>query len=390
MLRPLKFLAWPVMLGVMLAAGMGCPRTPSYLVTLIVTPKVLDFGSDKDSLQFTVAKNYTSQPLPQFTLNTGDDDWINCNPTFGNSSGPDDKQLITVTINRSQMDVGSNSGQITISAPGVATQTVEVNADAFLVADFSALPVLANVNENIQFVDESTVAPGEGPIVSWTWTFGDGKTSSLKSPKHRYKEPGIYSVSLHVQTATHSDTQVKQNFIVIEDIGGVEADFEASLLNPPAFAPVEFTDLSTGDVDQWFWAFGDGATSTEQNPTHSYTTADDFTVSLTITSNSGASDTETKNNYISVQPVGPTANFIANPRLTAVGEIVEFTDLSDPGTSPISSWLWLFGDGGQSTAQSPVHIYTAAGVYSVYLTVTTIVGTDSEFRTNYITVEPAP
>ncbi|MDZ4858786.1 MAG: PKD domain-containing protein [Candidatus Hydrogenedentes bacterium] len=392
MLRPLKFLTWPTMLGFALILGMGCPPAPSYLPAYIISPKTLDFGSETDTLQFTVAKNYTSQALPEFTLSTGGDEWIEVNPGSGNSSGPGDKEVITVTINRSRMAAGSNAGAVTVSAPGVANQEVIVTADASLVAEFSASPVLASVNENVQFTDESTIAPGSGPIVSWIWTFGDGKQSTQQNPTHKYKDPGTYSVTLTVQTSTQSDTQVKQNFIVVEDAGDIDADFIASTTNPPANTPVEFTDLSdpgTGDIDQWFWNFGDGGTSTDQNPSHTYTTVNEFTVVLTITMEDGVSDTETKNDYIDVQPVGPTANFIADDRQPIVGQLVQFNDLSDPGTSPILNWIWTFGDGGSSTAQSPIHIYNAAGAYTIYLSVTTAVGTDSETRTNYIVVSPS-
>jgi PKD repeat protein len=62
---------------------------------------------------------------------------------------------------------------------------------------------------------------------------------------------------------------------------------------------------------------------------------------------------------------------------------VTFTDLSSGNPT---TWAWLFGDGGTSTLQNPVHVYTAAGIYSVTLTVTSIDGSDSITKTNYVTV----
>ena len=76
------------------------------------------------------------------------------------------------------------------------------------------------------------------------------------------------------------------------------------------------------------------------------------------------------------------------------GQSVQFVDLSVPGSSPITAWLWNFGDGGTSTLSNPSHVYTASGIYTttslytVSLTVTTAVGMDSEIKSNFISVQP--
>ncbi len=394
MLRPLRFLAWPVILGIVLVSGMGCPTiTPAnHLPAFLFTPKSLDFGTDIESLKFEVAKNYTQQPLPEFTVGTGGTPWLDVTPKTGNSTGPSDAPEFTVTVDRTKMAAGANTANLIVSAPGVASQELPVTATALLVADFSASPLLTTVNKKVKFTDESTVAPGEGMVVTWLWTFGDGKQSAEQFPTHKYQNAGTYSVSLTVGTQSSMDTAVKQNYITIENTGGPVADFVASPTNPPANTPVTFTDLSTAGgkaISSWFWTFGDTATSIQKNPTHTYTTVAKFTVSLTVTNDSGDSDTETKTNYIDVRPVGPTANFVGSPRNPAtVGQAVQFTDLSDPGTSPILTWQWLFGDGGSSPLQNPAHVYNAAGAYTVYLGVTTLVGSDAKTRTNYITVTP--
>lgn len=393
MLRPLRFLAWPLVLGMVLVAGMGCPQKPNYLPAFLFTPTSLDFGKNIDTLKVKIAKNYTQQPLPQFTVSNGGTAWLGVTPNSGNSTGPNDPQEFTVTVDRTKMAAGPNSANIFVTAPGVADQKIPVTATALLVADFSGAPLLATVNQNVQFTDESSVAPGENPIISWKWTFGDGKQSTLKNPKHKYKNPGTYTVILTVASLDNVDTAVKQNYVSVEPAEGPDADFVAVPTNPPANTPVQFTDLSfAGDkakaIESWFWTFGDTATSTQQNPTHTYTSVGNFTVSLTVTNGNGDSDTETKTDYISVQPVGPTANFVGAPRNATIGQTVNFTDLSDPGTSPILSWLWTFGDGGSSNLQNPSHIYNAAGSYSVYLSVQTLVGADAETKTNYISVTP--
>ncbi len=146
---------------------------------------------------------------------------------------------------------------------------------------------------------------------------------------------------------------------------------------------VNFTDQSTGSPTSWSWTFGDGGTSSAQNPSHTYTAAGTYTVSLTAT-NAVGSDIETKVGYITVtNPPPPTAAFTGSPTSGTYPLNVSFTDQS---TGAPTSWDWTFGDGGTSTAQHPSHTYTAAGIYTVSLTVTNAYGFDDEIKVNYITV----
>ena len=146
---------------------------------------------------------------------------------------------------------------------------------------------------------------------------------------------------------------------------------------------VSFTDQSTENPTSWSWTFGDGGTSTAQNPGHTYTSAGVYTVTLTAT-NAYGSDGETKTNYITVTaPAAPVAAFVGTPTSGSYPLEVAFTDQSSGNPT---SWSWTFGDGGTSTAQNPSHEYTAAGVYTVSLTATSAYGSDGETKTDYITV----
>jgi PKD repeat protein len=145
---------------------------------------------------------------------------------------------------------------------------------------------------------------------------------------------------------------------------------------------VNFTDTSTNSPTSWSWTFGDGGTSTSQNPSHQYASANSYTVSLQAT-NAGGSDTETKTNYITVTVAPPVANFSGSPTSGNAPLTVNFTDSS---TNTPTSWSWNFGDGGTSTAQNPSHQYTSANSYTVSLQATNAGGSDTETKTNYITV----
>jgi len=176
------------------------------------------------------------------------------------------------------------------------------------------------------------------------------------------------------------------------------ADFSGNPLSGYAPLTVIFTDLSkpgTGStITNYYWEFGDGTTSTAKNPSHTYQAPGTYPVKLTVTSNFGNSQTETKTNYITVniQPSTPTVDFTASPTSGNAPLTVTFTDLSKPGDgASITSRLWNLGDGTTSTLQNPTHTYQAAGSYTVTLTVTNNFGNSkTETKTNYITVNVQP
>jgi PKD repeat protein len=162
----------------------------------------------------------------------------------------------------------------------------------------------------------------------------------------------------------------------------VSADFTATPLDGTAPLEVQFTDASTGGPTSWSWDFGDGGTSTLQNPSHIYTAAGTYTVSLTATNTAG-NNVETKTGYITVTVPPLAADFSASPRSGTTPLTIQFTDES---TGNPTSWLWDFGDSGTSTLQNPSHTYASAGIYTVTLTATNAGGSDPETKTDYITV----
>lgn len=166
------------------------------------------------------------------------------------------------------------------------------------------------------------------------------------------------------------------------------AAFTGTPLSGAPGVTVDFTDDSTGNITSWAWDFGDGGTSTDQNPSHTYAADGSYTVALTVTGLYGT-DTGTKADYVVVSANPPVANFSGTPLTGTPGVVVNFTDESTTPAGSITSWAWNFGDGETSTEQSPSHTYAAVGTYTVELTVTGTEGTDSETKTDYITVTAA-
>ncbi len=148
---------------------------------------------------------------------------------------------------------------------------------------------------------------------------------------------------------------------------GYYVNFEAVPLVQRNNVDVQFSDLTYGPkIVTWLWHFGDGKTSTEKNPKHSYSDAGTYTVILEVWSEDVEYAIEVKVNYITIY-VTVEADFMAAPLKFCAPSGVSFRDRSK-GT-PVS-WLWNFGDGETSTEQHPIHYYREIGKYSVSLYVT--------------------
>lgn len=175
-----------------------------------------------------------------------------------------------------------------------------------------------------------------------------------------------------------------QVFAAVKTIQSPIAAFRVDKETVAKEKEVQFTDLSAGVPVSWKWNFGDGETSTLQNPVHKYSATGTYTVKLLV-ENLAGKDSVAKEGIVTVKEL-PVADFSANQTTAKTNEFVRFNDLSING---ILSWKWEFGDGKTSTDQHPVHNYPVSGMYSVKLIVQNDVGSDSVTKSNYITVENA-
>jgi gliding motility-associated-like protein len=219
---------------------------------------------------------------------------------------------------------------------------------------------------------------------SWSWSFGDGGTSTQQNPSHTYTANGQYTVSLVVTNASGcKDSISKAQYVkIIRPIVAINgAPVEGCV--PFTFSPTPNVNAVDG-VASYLWDFGDGFTSTLQNPTHIYPTQGTFTIKLFITTNDGCTDSAVVVNGVRVGTL-PTADFTAVPLSQCVGQPIQFTDLSVPA----DRWLWDFGNGiGSSTAQNPVYAYPDTGVYTIRLTVWNNGCSTTVTKTNLITALP--
>ncbi len=376
------------------------------------------------------------------------------NPIYGYATSGTYSVTLTVTDDDGATD--STTQNVTIDSTNVAP----ISSFTYTIADLQ-----------VTFSDGSS--DSDGSIVSWSWDFDDGNTSTEQNPVNNYATGGSYNVSLTVtdnQGASHLSSQtvtvVAPNIAPVADFSFVATDLS-----------VDFTDTSSdsdGTIASWSWDFGDGNSSTIQNPNNSYASTGSYTVTLTVTDDQGATASSSQN--VSVTEGGgttsggftetnvspafgemlsysidvpanadslvvdtsggdgdvdlainfgspPTGNnnvclengpgnlhncTVNNPQqgtwfiivrggqastgvqldaywfASGTGNIApdadfgfttndleaSFTDNSTDSDGSIVSWNWDFGDGSNSTEQNPVYIYSAAGSYTVILTVT--------------------
>jgi len=243
-----------------------------------------------------------------------------------------------------------------------------------IVASFTYSPSVPGPGQTIQFTDTSTGNP-----VSWQWDFGDGAKSTDKNPRHAFERASSYTVTLITSDGSVSRTAKKS--ITVASASVLSTSFEYAPASPLEGQPIQFTDTSSGSPSSWLWDFGDGTTSTVQNPSHAYTAAGSKTVILTAAK---GSQSTAATRVLTVAPARIAA-FTYNPASPAAGQEVQFTDLS---TDAPTAWRWDFGDGSTSSSRNPSHVFTAAGSFSVVLTITSASGSLTATQTVPVTAGP--
>lgn len=226
-------------------------------------------------------------------------------------------------------------------------------------------PTTACLNSPVSFTNNS--APSS--LTSF-WDFGNGAQSTKTNDGTTYTTPGTYHVRL-INTYGFCTDSAFQDVVVLAK---PTVDFTANnLTSCKAPFTTTFQDLSPGAVS-WNWDFGDGVTSTLQNPTHTYNVEGSYNVTLSITDSKGCSNTITKNTFIQV--IKPAVSITNIPAGICVGNTYNFTS-SASSIDGIASYAWDFGDGATASGAgltSPSHAYSTVGTYTVTLTITTTGG----------------
>lgn len=209
---------------------------------------------------------------------------------------------------------GSSSDEITV--------TIIENSENVPVANFAANITNGTTPLTVTFSDQSTNTP-----TSWQWEFGDGSASTLQNPSYSYNNVGTYTVMLTATNEFGTDTETKTDYIVVTEAGSAPvADFTGNPTSGTAPLTVNFTDQSNNTPTSWQWEFGDGITSTIQNPVHTYNTDGSYSVSLTV-SNDYGTDIKTISSYIYVGSGGGGCEGQTN--LTYSGQTYEIVEIGN-------------------------------------------------------------
>jgi PKD repeat protein len=240
---------------------------------------------------------------------------------------------------------------------------------------FTANPTGGTVPLTVSFASAG-VDNGGHAVTNWNWSFGDGPTSTAQNPSHTYASRGTFSPVV-IATNDLGDAVTGSGPVSIVVLWG---DSTVGFTASPAYGTVPDTvSFASAGVDNggraltnWNWSFGDGSTSSVQNPSHTYTTAGNFAPSLLATNNAG----------VLVVGVGPSVSvfwpsvaWTINPTLGVAPLMVSFTSAGvDSSGNAVTNWNWSFGDGSTSTAQNPTHTYTTTGLFDPALTATNNVG----------------
>lgn len=244
-------------------------------------------------------------------------------------------------------------------------------------AAFSAI-LQDSTSLTIQFKDFSKVL--NGTILGWKWEFGDGTYGDSQNPTHTYARPGVYTVTQYIATSTGCTTSSTR----VVYVGGDDVVSSSSCQAIFTFAQltgnqntITFRNLSIGNFASLLWEFGDGYTSTEKNPTHTYAYNGVFFVKLTIR---GADCESATSMVVFIDPnaiYDNDCNALFLPALFVDSLQVAFKNLSSPDAI---EFKWDFGDGTTSTEFAPFHTYQEQGIYEVTLTITTSTGCTNTFR----------
>ncbi|MFI5150731.1 MAG: PKD domain-containing protein [Bacteroidia bacterium] len=263
-------------------------------------------------------------------------------PAVSAGPNPTHEYMLRGTYNVSLTVTDTNGCTATLNKVNYITATKPY--PAFTVDTFSC-------KGNILLFDASATTV-TGPA-TYSWNFGDGTnaTTATNTTTHAYPSDNVYTVTLKVSDVNGCDSSVTKRVLILEPV----ASFRDSTLNYGCGTKqIKFINQSTGFVTSWAWNFGNGATSTLQNPVYTYTTPGIYKVKLVVRNIGGCLDSITRDSIVVVP--GPIGSFTFHPKTGCVPLTVYFTAVS----GNTAFWTWDFGDGNviaNTTLSTLQHTY---------------------------------
>ena len=346
--------------------------TLNAIISPNTTSRVWDFGDGTNSAQqnpmhtYAVSGNYTVS----LTVT---------NAAGSNKTTKSDYIKVTADIQKPVADFSSNVTE------GNAPLSVQFKDNSVLNELQSSMPPTQQViteadngtSINLKNGENFTLKLRENPTTGYSWELNLSEGLSIISDDFT-QDPAPEGMS--GVGGTHSWI-IKALSEGTQQVNGIyKRPWENTTGNEDSFT---LNAIISSNTTSRVWDFGDGTNSTQQNPMHTYSSAGNYTVSLTAT-NAAGNNTATRSDYIKVTAdiQKPVASFTANVTSGKVPLVVKFTDTS---TGSPTSWKWNFGDGTSSTAKNPTHRYIRGGKYTVSLKARNAAGSNTVVtRSGYI------
>jgi len=235
----------------------------------------------------------------------------------------------------------------------------------------SAAPTSGRAPLTVSFTADGS--DPDGDQLDYVWDFGDGSVSQERNPDHTYSAPGTYTARV---TATDPWGETAGDEIAITVAEPNRAPSVTASADPTSGrVPLTVSFAASGsdpdgDALEYLWEYGDGETSTAQNPSHTYRTTGTYTAKVTVSDDWGGTATDEVVIRVEEPNRPPTVTVSAQPTSGTAPLTVSFTaNGSDPNGDELT-YAWSFGDGTTSSERNPTHTYATRGTYTAEIVVT--------------------
>lgn len=236
--------------------------------------------------------------------------------------------------------------------------------------NFSATPQFSCNGSQLVSFTNTTISEHS---LSYSWEFGDGGVSSAESPDHFYLNSGVFDVQLVASSMFCVDTLRKEGFTTVD--GVLSVDFTSDITEGcESLTEVNFFNQSSIYATDWFWDFGDGTTSVEENPVHIYTNPGEYDVSLKVSYFGECPEMELKSSFIKVHPKPTMQVTVDTTKACHLPFLVQFSD----NTTDATNWIWSIDGQEFSSNQNASFEFSDYGVYQTSLWVEDLYGCANE------------
>ena len=340
-----------------------------------------------------ISRGFVVNVVPSKTVDLGDTAYVACDDSL--KLKPRVKGASADSNLTYDWSTGAKGDSIYIQEPGRYAVTVRDSGNCPITDSITVLPSLdpsyrisssfaadrGCVNDSTQFTDSSQSE--EAVVNSWDWEFGDGDTSDLQNPKHKFGDTGNYAVQLIVADTNGCQDTLNQSI-------AIDSKPRAAFAVNPACSrdSSTFTDqssISKGTIRSFQWKFGDGDSIRKASPQHVYDTGALYTASLEVATRGGCRDTARQTFRIDPKP---RADFTSDN--TCIGLKTQFAEQATiEAEDSVTGYQWQLRPGVSASSPDPATTYNSQGIYNVSMTATSSNGC-SDQATQPIRINPQP